>query len=194
LQIHGPDPGYVRPIEHAPPPLQVPTVQTVMAVTPAEESQHGENNVKFQDPNRDGRRSLYQEMGGRYVGFFRTQDLNLHRQLTIELDFGASAALGEFIITMEAFLDTGFHSIHHGLALTANLLADDAGHLVAIFPPLVKVLADPAGVAGFHVYAFPIGAQGKPPARGVGAATGGEERSKLNLRPKSGGGRFDTSA
>lgn len=194
MQIHGPDPGFVRPVEAPPPPLHVPTVQTVVAVTPTEDTQHGENHVKFQDPNRDGRRSLYQELGGRYVGFFRTKDLNLHRQLTIELDFGAQAAHGEFIITMEAFLETGFHSIHHGLALTANLIADDAGHLTAIFPALIKVLADPAGVTGFHVYAFPIGAPAKPQGRSGGPAPAKGERSSLNLRPKSGGGRFDTSA
>jgi hypothetical protein len=192
MQIHGPDPGYVRPIDLPPPPIQVPSVQTVIAVAPTDEAQPSENHVKFQDPNRDGRRSLYQEMGGRYVGFFRTQDLNLHRPLTIELDFGAGAGHQEFIITMEAFLDSGYSSIHHALALTAHLSADDTGHLVAIFPPLVKVLADPMAIAGFHVYAFPLGSQPKPLSRhGVADADSG--RSKLNLRPKAGGGRFDTS-
>jgi hypothetical protein len=194
MQIHGPDPGFVRPVELPPPPIQVPHVQTVVAVTPAEDTQHGENHVKFQDPNRDGRRSLYQELGGRYVGFFRTQDLNLHRTLNIDLDFGASAARQEFIITMEAFLDTGYSSIHHGLALSANLIADDVGHLVAIFPPLVKVLADPASIPGFHVYAFPLDAQARPQPRQAGNSSAGE-RSKLNLRPPtSGSSRFDTSA
>jgi hypothetical protein len=195
MQIHGPDPGFVRPVEAPPPPIHVPSVQTVVAVAPTEDTQSGDNNVKFQDPNRDGRRSLYQELGGRYVGFFRTRDLNLHRTLNIELDFGPHSARQEFIITMEAFLETGFASIHHGLALTANLIADDVGHLAAIFPPLVKVLADPTSIAGFHVYAFPLGAQAKPQSRQAGGSAASGERSKLNLRPpSSGGGRFDTQA
>ena len=197
MQIHGPDPGFMRPVEVPPPPIVVPNVQSAVAVTPTDESPGSENNVKFQDPNRDGRRSLYQELGGRYVGFLRTKDLNLHRTLTIELDFGPTAVRQEFIITLEGFLDTGFSSIHHGLGLTANLIADDAGKLTAIFPPLAKVLADPLSIPGFHVYAFPVSAQGKVQRQDNGgqaaAAKGNAAASKLNLRP-SASSRFDGSA
>ncbi|MBC7541414.1 MAG: hypothetical protein H7338_01640 [Candidatus Sericytochromatia bacterium] len=191
MQIHGPDPGFVRPVEAPLPNFTVPSVQSVVAVRAPDMAMASDNSVAFQDPQRDGRRSLYQELGGKYIGFFRTKDLNLHRPLNIELDFGPSAAHQEFIITMEAFLETGFSSIHHSLGLTANLTAGDDGRFVAIFPPLVKVLADPAAILGFHVYAFPMTGAGrvqKPDvaAQQAGVATAG----KINLRPK---GRFDSS-
>ena len=195
MQIHGPDPGFIRPIEPPSHNFTVPSVQSAVAVKAPDEAQAQDNSVAFQDPNRDGRRSLYQELGGKYIGFFRTKDLNLHRTLNIELDFGPTAARAEYIITMEAFLDTGISGTHHGLGLTANLVADDNGRLVAVFPPLIKVLADPAAISGFHVYAFPITATGRVQRAdsGATAAAGGAAAppTQLNLRPA---GRFDGQA
>jgi hypothetical protein len=133
-------------------------------------------------------------MGGKYVGFFFTRDLNLHRPLTLELDFGPAAAHQDFVVAMEAFLDSGMNGVLHGLSLTAQVLATDAGRVVAVFPPLIKVLADPKAIRGFHVYAFGLTGSHRPSRQVAEAAPtpAAEPATGLNLRPRPGlGDRFD---
>lgn len=195
MHIQGPDPGFVRPIEPQPAVVATPNVQSVVAVKGAEDTQRGQNDVKFQDPSQDGRRSLYQESGGKYIGFYPIGELNLQRPLTFELDFGPTAAGQGFIIALEAFLETGFTSIHHSVGLTVHLPADEAGRVVASFPPLVKVLADPAGIVGFHVYAFPLGEARSRRLEASQEMLARPAGKGLNLRPRPGhGDRFDGSA
>lgn len=154
--VHGPDQShFVRPQEPPPTPQVSPNpILQPSAVTASVQAEAYSNDFSFQDPNRDGRRSLYQETGGKYAGFFLIGDVALHRPITLTIDFGRSASEVDFIVALEGPLA---EERGQAIAMHAHGRAALDGRLTVIFPPLLKHFKEPLPFTGFHVYAWPVG-------------------------------------